>query len=74
MISSLGVQSNVQLMGLGVASKVLQRGWLFLNSSKSEGMPLALGEAGLAGLLVVCTDVGGSREVHVDRSSFLSGC
>lgn len=50
-------------MGLGNAPKVLTRGWLFVNSSISEGLPLALGEAGLCGLPVVCTDVGGSKEV-----------
>ena len=50
-------------MGLGNAPKVLTRGWLLVNSSLSEGLPLALGEAGLCGLPVVCTDVGGSKEV-----------
>ncbi|KAI8849410.1 hypothetical protein BC829DRAFT_391692, partial [Chytridium lagenaria] len=34
-----------------------------VNSSITEGLPLALGEAGLCGLPVACTDVGGSREV-----------
>ena len=63
LISAKGVDNNVTLEGLGNAPKVLPRGWLFLNSSISEGLPLALGEAGLAGLPVVCTDVGGSREV-----------
>lgn len=37
-----------------------------MNSSISEGLPLAIGEAGLCGLPVVCTDVGGSREVLSD--------
>ncbi len=36
-IASEGLQENVFLCGLGAASKVLPRGWLFLNSSKSEG-------------------------------------
>ena len=62
-IASSGLSNNVFLMGLGKAPKVLPTGWLFLNSSKSEGLPLALGEAGIAGLPVVCTDVGGSRDV-----------
>lgn len=57
------LEDNVHLMGAGPATEVLPRGWVFLNSSKSEGLPLALGEAGLAGLPVVCTDVGGSFEV-----------
>ena len=63
LISANNLQENVSLMGLGNAPKVLTRGWIFVNSSLSEGLPLALGEAGLCGMPVVCTDVGGSREV-----------
>jgi hypothetical protein len=51
------------LAGFGNASDVVCQGWVFVNSSLSEGLPLALGEAGLAGLPVVCTEVGGSRQV-----------
>lgn len=29
----------------------------------TEGLPLALGEAGLSGAPIVCTEAGGSREV-----------
>lgn len=36
---------------------------MFLNSSVSEGLPLALGEAALTGAPVVCTDVGASLRV-----------
>jgi hypothetical protein len=39
---------------------------LFLNSSISEGLPLALGEAALTGAPVVCTDVGASLRVLTD--------
>ncbi len=63
LIAISGLSEHVKLCGLGDAARVLGKGWLFLSSSKSEGLPLALGEAGLAGLPVVCTDVGGSREV-----------
>ncbi|KAG4091660.1 hypothetical protein H8356DRAFT_1051129 [Neocallimastix lanati (nom. inval.)] len=63
LINSLNLQNNVILQGLGNPSKVLPSGWVFVNSSITEGLPLALGEAGLCGLPVVCTDVGGSREV-----------
>ena len=63
LINSLNLQNNVILQGLGNASNVLPTGWVFVNSSITEGLPLALGEAGLCGLPVVCTDVGGSREV-----------
>jgi glycosyltransferase involved in cell wall biosynthesis len=56
----------VFLCGLANPSVALPEGWLFINSSISEGLPLAIGEAGLCGLPVVCTDVGGSREVFSD--------
>ena len=45
---------------------VLANTWLFLNSSVSEGLPLALGEAALTGAPVVCTDVGASLRVLTD--------
>jgi len=65
-IVSLRLTENVFLKGLGNPSNILPSGWVFVNSSKSEGLPLAIGEAGLCGLPVVCTDVGGSREVLSD--------
>jgi hypothetical protein len=40
--------------------------WVFLNSSISEGLPLAMGEAALAGVPIVCTDVGASFRVVTD--------
>jgi hypothetical protein len=43
--------------------------WIFLNSSISEGLPLALGEAALTGAPVVCTDVGASLRVFQDPSN-----
>ncbi|KAJ1551798.1 hypothetical protein HK096_006822 [Nowakowskiella sp. JEL0078] len=63
LITSLNLSENVILKGLGNPTNVLPTGWIFVNSSITEGLPLALGEAGLCGLPVVCTDVGGSREV-----------
>lgn len=39
--------------------QVLAQGDMFLNSSVSEGLPLAIIEASRAGLVVVATDVGG---------------
>jgi len=66
LISSLNLTEHVILKGLGNPSSVLPTGWVFVNSSITEGLPLAIGEAGLCGLPVVCTDVGGSREVVSD--------
>ncbi|KXS21971.1 glycosyltransferase family 4 protein [Gonapodya prolifera JEL478] len=66
LIASYNLQKHVLLKGLGNPGAVLPTGWVFVNSSITEGLPLALGEAGLCGLPVVCTDVGGSREVISD--------
>jgi glycosyltransferase involved in cell wall biosynthesis len=40
-----------------------------LNSSVSEGLPLALGEAALTGVPLICTDVGASFRVVVDAKT-----
>jgi hypothetical protein len=63
LIDTLGLASNVLLAGLGNSAQVLPQASVFLNSSVTEGLPLALGEAGLCGLPVAATDVGGSRQV-----------
>ncbi|KAJ3039974.1 hypothetical protein HK097_002687, partial [Rhizophlyctis rosea] len=68
-IANWGLAGKVIMKGLGSPSKVLPTGWVFVNSSITEGLPLALGEAGLCGLPVVCTDVGGSREVIWDAKT-----
>ncbi|RMZ88309.1 hypothetical protein DV736_g4460, partial [Chaetothyriales sp. CBS 134916] len=62
-IAAKGLSNSVVLRGLGSPTKVLETGWLFLNSSISEGLPLAMGEAALTGVPVVCTDVGASFRV-----------
>ncbi|OJJ07409.1 hypothetical protein ASPVEDRAFT_46734 [Aspergillus versicolor CBS 583.65] len=68
-IASKGLRDNVMLKGLGNPSVVLQDAWLFMNSSISEGLPLAMGEAALTGAPVVCTDVGASFCVVTDRAT-----
>lgn len=73
LIQTLNLNQNVSIMGLGNGPKVLNNGWIFLNSSVSEGLPLALGEAGLAGLPVVCTDVGGSIDIVQDDEGIVYG-
>ena len=69
LIASKGLQEHCILKGLGNPSVVLQDAWLFLNSSISEGLPLAMGEAALTGVPVVCTDVGASFCVVTDRQT-----
>jgi hypothetical protein len=62
-VATKGLAPNVTLRGTADPSMVLAQTWLFLNSSVSEGLPLALGEAALTGAPVVCTDVGASLRV-----------
>jgi glycosyltransferase involved in cell wall biosynthesis len=61
-----GLGQSVTLRGTADPAMVLANTWLFLNSSVSEGLPLALGEAALTGAPVVCTDVGASLRVLTD--------
>ncbi|PVH97644.1 glycosyltransferase family 4 protein [Periconia macrospinosa] len=61
-----GLGQSVALKGTADPAMVLANTWLFLNSSVSEGLPLALGEAALTGAPVVCTDVGASLRVLTD--------
>jgi hypothetical protein len=61
-----GLGQSVALKGTADPGMVLANTWLFLNSSVSEGLPLALGEAALTGAPVVCTDVGASLRVLTD--------
>ncbi|KAJ5999071.1 Glycosyl transferase family 1 [Penicillium sp. IBT 35674x] len=69
-IASKGLRGRVTLRGTADPMKVLEKTWLFLNSSLSEGLPLALGEAALTGAPVVCTDVGASLRVLSDPDDF----
>lgn len=66
LIASKRLGRHCILKGLGNPSVVLQDAWLFLNSSITEGLPLAMGEAALTGVPVVCTDVGASFCVVTD--------
>ncbi|ETN38635.1 uncharacterized protein HMPREF1541_06672 [Cyphellophora europaea CBS 101466] len=70
LLASKGLRSQVRLAGTADPMKVLEQTWLFLNSSLSEGLPLALGEAALTGAPVVCTDVGASLRVLSDPDDF----
>ncbi|KAK5011658.1 hypothetical protein LTR28_009892 [Elasticomyces elasticus] len=68
-IASKGLAHSVILRGTADPAMVLASSWLFLNSSISEGLPLALGEAALTGAPVVCTDVGASLRVLTDQEN-----
>ncbi|GIQ86305.1 hypothetical protein KIPB_008132, partial [Kipferlia bialata] len=62
-ITERGISFCCKLMGLGSPTAVLKAAHIFINTSRSEGLPLALLEAGMATIPVVCTDVGASREI-----------
>jgi glycosyltransferase involved in cell wall biosynthesis len=63
----LNLQENVDFLGKVVdISELLSRADVGVLSSVSEGLPVSLLEYGLAGLPVVCTDVGQCKEVLDD--------
>ncbi|GKT52651.1 uncharacterized protein ColSpa_12832 [Colletotrichum spaethianum] len=67
LIVQRGLGDNVHLKGLSSdATKALKNAWIFMNSSLSEGLPLAVGEAGLTGVPLVVTDVGSTAQVLTD--------
>lgn len=63
LIAESGLKDHVSLAGFGSPSEVLKDAWLFMNSSISEGLPLAIGEAALAGVPIVATEVGATALV-----------
>lgn len=65
-ITKRKLSGNVFLAGFGKPAQVLQEAWLFMNSSLSEGLPLAIGEAALAGVPIVATEVGATALVLTD--------
>ncbi|KAF3934863.1 hypothetical protein ABW19_dt0202847 [Dactylella cylindrospora] len=65
-ITSRGLSALVKLGGFGSPKTVLKEAWLFMNSSLSEGLPLAIGEAALSGIPIVATEVGATAQVLTD--------
>jgi Glycosyl transferases group 1 len=65
-IASKALRQYVTLKGYGNPQSVLADTWVFMNSSISEGLPLAIGEAALTGAPIVCTDVGATFQVLTD--------
>ncbi len=70
MISDMGLSDRVFLMGqIPGASQYIKAFDLFLMTSKSEGLPYAILEAGLAGTTILATSVGGIPEIIDDMHS-----
>ncbi|KAL5320077.1 hypothetical protein ACEPPN_013139 [Leptodophora sp. 'Broadleaf-Isolate-01'] len=66
LISDRNLTGKVILAGFGSPKEVLKDAWVFMNSSLSEGLPLAIGEAALAGVPIVATEVGATALVLTD--------
>lgn len=66
LINTRNLNANVTLAGFGSPKEVLKDAWLFMNSSLSEGLPLAIGEAALSGIPIVATEVGATALVLTD--------
>lgn len=66
LIVDCNLSGKVVLAGFGNPKEVLKDAWLFMNSSISEGLPLAIGEAALAGVPIVATEVGATALVLTD--------
>ncbi|KAK0615095.1 hypothetical protein B0T17DRAFT_657349 [Bombardia bombarda] len=66
LIESCNLTNHVILKGFGKPSEILKDAWLFMNSSLSEGLPLAVAEAALAGVPIVATAVGATALVLTD--------
>jgi len=66
LIATRKLSGKVVLGGFGSPKEVLKDAWLFMNSSLSEGLPLAIGEAALSGVPIVATEVGATALVLTD--------
>lgn len=66
LINNRNLNGKVILAGFGSPKEVLKDAWLFMNSSLSEGLPLAIGEAALSGIPIVATEVGATALVLTD--------
>lgn len=66
LIESCRLSDRVILKGFGKPHEALKDAWLFMNSSLSEGLPLAIAEAALAGIPIVATAVGATALVLTD--------
>lgn len=66
----LGIEASVRLLGLrSDVPALMQAADGFVMTSRWEGLPMVLLEAGASGLPVVATDVGGSRDAVLDEVS-----
>lgn len=70
-IISLGLESQIKIMGLSTMDKILAISDIFVLPSLWEGLSIALLQAMDSGSPIVATDISGSREAIVDGVSGL---
>ncbi len=64
LIKSLGLQERIEILGkISNVKDYLQLGDLFIHSSKGEGCSNAILEAMAAGLPIIASDTGGTKEI-----------
>lgn len=71
LVRRLGMTEHIEFRGELDARglrEMLHRSALFINPSHSEGLPRAVLEAGAAGVPVIATDVGGTKEIIPNNS------
>lgn len=66
LIMAYNLSEHVSLAGFASPHEILRSAWLFMNSSISEGLPLAIAEAALAGVPIVATEVGSTALLLTD--------
>lgn len=72
LISNLGLQSNITLVGFKEnASKLLKAFDIFILPSRTEALPYSILEAGIAENAVIASNVGGIPEIIADKISGL---
>lgn len=70
LVEELGLKDFVKFLGIrSDVPELMNAADAFVMSSLWEGMPMVLLEAAAVGLPIVATDVGGNREVIVDKQS-----
>ncbi|MGF1572755.1 MAG: glycosyltransferase family 4 protein [Sumerlaeia bacterium] len=68
----LGILGAVRFLGFRADSEaVLANADCFVLASRNEALPLSLAEAMVVGCPVICTNVGGVREILINRSTGL---
>lgn len=62
-----GLDDNIVWLGIrNDVPRILSAGYIYVQPSRSEGIPLSIMEASIAGLPIIATKVGGNPEAAID--------